>query len=137
MTTTTTEQNQADFDFVMKSMIEQGRPSLRTGPHGTIKCAYRGTNDTKCAAGFFIPDELYSENIEGKGLVAESVRRLGCFKGKSISLLTDMQIAHDRASEDEEHFMDQFRNHMRSVANTFGLDDSSTYLPAKPVYAEN
>ena len=137
MTTTTTEQNQADFDFVMKSMIEQGRPSLRTGPHGTIKCAYRGTNDTKCAAGFFIPDELYSENIEGKSLLDVYINQLECFEGKSRSLLRAMQQAHDASSEDPNNFMGQFRNRMRSIADTFELDDSSTYLPAKPVYAEN
>ena len=132
---TTTEQNQADFDFVMKSMIEQGRPSLNLGIKGPSVCAYRGKNGTKCAAGFFIPDELYSENIEGKGLVAESVRRLGCFKGKSLSLLRAMQQAHDLSSEAFNNFMYQFRNRMRSVANNFGLDDSSTYLPATTICA--
>jgi hypothetical protein len=134
---TTTEQNQADFDFVMKSMIEQSRPSLNEGIHGTLACAYRGKNGTKCAAGFFIPDELYSEKIEGKNLLDSSVNQLKCFKGKSLSLLLYMQQAHDTSSEDLDNFMDQFSNRMRDVANEFGLDDSSTYLPATTVYAEN
>ena len=129
---TTTEQNQADFDFVMRSMIEQGRPSM-----GALGCRYRGKGGTKCAAGFFIPDELYSGGLEGKSLRDVSVQQLKCFDGKSLTLLRAMQQAHDMASEDEEHFMNQFRNRMRSIAETFELDDSSTYLPATTVYAEN
>ena len=133
---TTKEQNQADFDFVMKSMIEQGRPSLNVGINGTLVCAYRCENGTKCAAGFFIPDELYSENIEGTSLLGESVYQLECFKGKSLSLLRAMQQAHDTSSEDPNNFMGQFRNRMRSIADTFDLDDSYTYLPATTVYDE-
>jgi hypothetical protein len=129
---TTKEQNQADFDFVMNNMIEQGRPSM-----GAVGCRYRGEGGTKCAAGFFIPDELYSEGFEGKSLIDGSVQQLKCFKGKSLNLLRAMQQAHDISSESEAYFMDQFRNRMRSVANNFGLDDSSTYLPATNVYAEN
>jgi hypothetical protein len=133
---TTKEQNQAYFDFVMHKMIEQGRPSLSVMIHGTRVCAYRGENGTKCALGFIIPDDLYSEEIEGKSLRDESVNQLKCFDGKDFVLLTTMQMAHDRASEDEKHFMDRFRNFMRSVANNFGLDDYSTYLPATTVYDE-
>jgi hypothetical protein len=134
---TTKEQNQADFDFVMQSMIEQGRPSLNVGINGTLVCAYRGKNGTKCAAGLFIPDELYSENIEGTSLLGESVYKLECFKGKSHRLLLSMQRAHDASSEDPNNFIGQFRNRMRLVADMYELDDSSTYLPATPVYAEN
>jgi hypothetical protein len=123
----TTEQNQSDFDFVMKSMIEQGRPSLRVGPHGTKQCAYRGENGTKCAAGFFIPDELYSEDLEGKSLLADSVERLECFDGKGLSFLRTMQQAHDISSEDPKNFMEQFRNRMRNIAEYYELDDSSTH----------
>jgi hypothetical protein len=124
---TAQEQNQADFDFVMMSMIEQGRPSIRTGPHGTPGCAYRGANGTKCAAGFFIPDELYSEEIEGKSLRAESVSQLECFTEKSLSLLRAMQVAHDISSDYPDNFMEQFRNRMRSIADYFELDDSYTH----------
>ena len=129
---TTKEQNQADFDFVMNNMIEQGRPSM-----GAVGCRYRGEGGTKCAAGFFIPDELYSEGFEGKSLIDGSVQQLKCFEEKSLTLLRAMQQAHDTASENNEHFMEQFRNRMRSIAEYFELDDSSTYLPATPVYAEN
>jgi hypothetical protein len=123
----TTEQKQADFDFVMHKMIEQSQPSIRTGPNGTPGCAYRGEKGTKCAAGFFIPDDLYSEDLEGKSLLAESVNQLECFKEKSLSLLRAMQQAHDLSSEDPDNFMEQFRNRMRSVADYFELDDSSTH----------
>jgi hypothetical protein len=111
----------------MNKMIEQGRPSLRPGPFEVPLCAYRGENGAKCALGFFIPDELYSEEIEGKSLVDGNLYNLGCFAGKSRSLLRAMQEAHDTASEDEKHFMDQFRNRMRSVAAYFELDDSYTH----------
>jgi hypothetical protein len=130
-------QMQADFDFVMKSMIEQGRPSIRTGPHGTLGCAYRGTNGTKCAVGFFIPDDLYYPALESKSLFADAVLNLGCFEDKNFSLLQEMQVAHDISSDDPNNFMEQFRNRMRSIAKAFELDNSSTYLPATTVYAEN
>jgi len=119
--------NQACFDFVMYKMIEQGQPSIRTGPSGIPVCAYRGENGTKCAAGFFIPDDLYSENIEGKSLSAESVSQLECFEGKSPSLLRAMQQAHDISAEDPDNFMERFRNRMRSVAYNFDLDDFLTH----------
>jgi hypothetical protein len=121
----------------MNKMIEQGGPSLRVGIHGTLSCAYRGENGTKCALGFFIPDDLYSEEIEGKSLLGESVYQLECFKGKSLHLLRSLQQAHDISCDDPKKFMEQFRNHMRSIADYFELDDSSTYLPATTVYAEN
>jgi DNA repair exonuclease SbcCD ATPase subunit len=84
-----------------------------------------------------IKREHYYEELEGKHLRAKNVSQLKCFDGKSLTLLRAMQLAHDIASEDEEHFMNQFRNRMRLVADMFELDDSSTYLPATPVYAEN
>jgi hypothetical protein len=121
----------------MNKMIEQGRPSRRVGINGTPSCAYRGENGTKCALGFFIPDDLYSENIEGTSLLGESVYQLECFKGKSHHLLRSMQQAHDISSDDPKNFMGQFRNRMRYIADYFELDDFSTYLPATPVYAEN
>jgi len=34
-----------------------------------ITCAYRGDGGRKCAIGFLIPDERYSPNIEGKGVI--------------------------------------------------------------------
>lgn len=33
-------------------------------------CAYRGDNETKCAVGMFIPDDLYSDTMEGYTLEA-------------------------------------------------------------------
>ena len=41
-------------------VVAQGQPSTQYGD-----CRYRGANDTKCFAGFFIPDEEYVKREEG------------------------------------------------------------------------
>lgn len=62
-------------------------------------CAYRGENNMKCAAGFLIPDEVYSPELE-----RESVRNCGELSraghliiglGHDIDLVFDLQLIHD------------------------------------------
>lgn len=49
-------------------------------------CRYRGPNDVKCAAGFWISDECYSESIEGMSIArAFSMSEIGSSKSKIYS----------------------------------------------------
>lgn len=52
---------QKAFDTALNGLRNQGRRSL-----GGIGCRYRGKGGAKCAIGFLIPDDRYSEDIEGK-----------------------------------------------------------------------
>ena len=84
------------FDRVYNHFIVKRRPrSTRALPgdsHDT--CAYRGNYGAKCAAGLFIPDHLYEEEMEG-GLCTDIKDKLepGC--AENIYLLLELQRAHD------------------------------------------
>lgn len=57
--------------WTKKKMIK----AIMKGNNGTISmrnsggmCAYRGKGNNKCAAGCFIPDELYNPKMDSRGL---------------------------------------------------------------------
>lgn len=56
------------FDTVVSHLRQQGCKSLSEERYddGGPLCTYRGTNNTKCAAGCLIPDEEYLSRFEGK-----------------------------------------------------------------------
>lgn len=55
--------NQEVFDRVARHLLTQMRQSW---DHEQQCCAYRGSRDTRCAAGVLIPNSLYERNMEGK-----------------------------------------------------------------------
>lgn len=60
---------QAVFEFVIDHLWVQGKRSEGADPHGDdldddVVCLYR-SGDLACAAGCLIPDEIYTENMEG------------------------------------------------------------------------
>lgn len=67
----------------------------------TVGCAYRGRNGLKCAAGCIIPDELYSQDIEGTtfGAIWDSDSRYKeLFDLETCILIGDLQLIHDNRS---------------------------------------
>lgn len=52
--------NQEVFDKVVTALRAQGCKSLDHDDN----CMYRGNNNTKCAAGHILPDELYNPKLE-------------------------------------------------------------------------
>lgn len=54
---------QETFDMAVGHLIKQGQRAI--SEDGTNACLYRGSEGTKCAVGALIPDELYTEEIEG------------------------------------------------------------------------
>lgn len=57
---------QAVFDKVVEHLaVQKVQSAKRNEARGDHSCLYRGPNSTKCAFGIFIPDELYSEALEG------------------------------------------------------------------------
>lgn len=63
------------------------------------QCRYRGMYGRKCGAGIFIPDEKYSEEMEG--LTWESVNTTFQLNVPHPELIDDVQILHDTRSPRE------------------------------------
>lgn len=55
---------QEAFNHICRSLLVAPHPSAHSRPLGTTSCLYRGSNDTKCALGHLIPDNLYDRNME-------------------------------------------------------------------------
>jgi hypothetical protein len=93
---------QSVFDSVIRRLIAQGGPSL-SGPPDSCLCAYRGDAGRKCAAGMFIPDDVYRPWMEGASIFqlyqieavanVPEINVLG-----NVNLLCHMQLAHDSAA---------------------------------------
>ncbi len=81
---------QQTFNKVVRHLRRQG---VRSSDEGV--CLYRGPDDTKCAVGCLIPDELYSPRMEG---CAANGFEMACFLvllGHDVELCDNLQSAHD------------------------------------------
>lgn len=79
------------FDHMVQHLARQGKKSIV----GT-KCKYRGPENTACAAGACIPDQLYSEAFEGKRIsyLLDYYPALTYLRDYQL-LLTKLQRLHD------------------------------------------
>jgi hypothetical protein len=85
--------NQEIFDRVAAHLITQGKQAMDEG-----SCAYRGANDTSCAVGCLIPDDLYLSSMENRTftqLVRNYPRLEEVFSPESYPLLRELQSLHD------------------------------------------
>lgn len=111
--------NQETFDAVVTHLRRQGRKALRGR-----KCAYRGDDGTKCAAGCLIPDDLYSPKLEGWSVCKSStldnpVPGIISGLGHDLDLVEALQGAHDTAGPD------YWESRFAEIAAEHGL----TYTP--------
>lgn len=84
------------FDTVATHLFKQGWRAVRGQAEGV--CAYRGVGGLKCAVGVLIPDQLYTEMMEGltvSGLLDEAEWELPEWMADNQSLLMVLQDAHD------------------------------------------
>ena len=84
------------FDTVATHLFKQGRQATSRQAGGL--CVYRGEGGLKCAVGVLIPDQLYTETMEGStffGLADEAEWGLPEWMADNRSLLWDLQGAHD------------------------------------------
>jgi hypothetical protein len=137
------------FDIVAEHLMKQGMPAVRDDvpdwrkPSGASPCAYRSPDGLRCAVGVFIPDELYTPDLEGEsslhalaacGLISEDERRDYIFHYKSrLHLLVKLQLVHDLAalwpdrytppvaSRGPEAVRAFWASKLREVAQDFGL----------------
>lgn len=79
------------FMFVWRKLKGQGQKSL-INEIGS-KCAYRGNNGTKCAAGWLIPDSVYKKDFES--LSIELIFAFPEVPQATITFIGALQQAHD------------------------------------------
>jgi hypothetical protein len=86
--------NQEVFDKVVVHLRSMASQSVRLDG----VCAYRGIDGLKCAIGIFIPDDVYSPDMEGPDNGVERLLNnfnLPELKEIPIDLLKRLQSAHD------------------------------------------
>lgn len=90
------------YNTVKEHLLKQGRKSAETtdDPFTPDACKYRGPDGTKCAIGVLIPDELYSPDMEGRGIrrlaqYTDLRAYLNMLDAATDNLLYDLQTVHD------------------------------------------
>jgi hypothetical protein len=86
------------FDTAVRHMAKQGKPGGNTTDTGTFACQYRGLEGSRCAVGFFIPDETYVSSMEGNDayrLIEAYGAMLPDWMPQNERLLSDLQGVHD------------------------------------------
>lgn len=105
------------FDASGCHLIRQGAQSVTPQT-----CAYRGPEGRMCAAGIFIPDDVYAKHTDpdsefGNSLEAQSwsvlARRLGI--SAHSELVQELQVVHDDA-DDPDDFVDYVVRELRYMA---------------------
>lgn len=101
----TTASAQEVFDFVAFSLLKQGKKSegFDTATNNLL-CFYRGDENTKCAGGFLIPDEIYAkEEMEGRGW-GTLINQCN-FSQNHQDLICQLQSTHDNHEPDNWKFV--------------------------------
>ena len=98
-------------------------------------CLYRGPGGLKCGIGHSIPDDMYTDTFEGRGIgglivpffetedTATQNPLRALFRGVSLGLLAALQAAHDDLQDvvDMGDEPTEFEQAMALVANRFNL----------------
>lgn len=111
---------QTIFNEAVSKTLAQNQKSLvndDVDSNDASRCAYRGKNNLKCAAGHLIPDSLYQEYIEGNSLWIEEdgmastsarffMKKLG-YTNEEVLFIAELQSIHDgyKVSEWKEQFI--------------------------------
>ena len=105
--------DQEVFDKAAKHLLQQGVPCKSP----LNSCRYR-FKALKCAIGALIPDDLYSKNMEGRGVeeLLDNLPQLTEFLGANVYLLVSLQKSHDA------HFAVNWKRHLTDVAHEFNLN---------------
>ena len=99
------------LDFVADKLFEQGEPSMENGT-----CMYRTEDGLKCAAGWLIPDEQYSEFFEH-----QSIACLHILDKEIEGIVTQLQLVHDDSANAGDYFF-SLDVGLADVADAYNLD---------------
>ena len=119
------------IDTIYPLLEEQGCSSM--DPRGQY-CQYRGVDNRKCAVGFLIPDENYSEEMDRSNLTAanEKIREaisteygeVDLEQGDAIFLNDVQSYMHDSLPEgDRSKFLSELELNTREICERYGLND--------------
>lgn len=67
--------DQEVFDQVAKHLLTQKKQSRKKGTTATKHCMYYGPGNLKDPVGCFIPEELYTSEIEGKSVCLDELQK--------------------------------------------------------------
>ena len=141
MTYKTFSSAQEIFDYVTPLLFAQGQRSVYPDEQGIPICAYRGgeAGELRCAIGFIIPDELYTQTLESECVFNPAVKSV--LKniitlpldpdGMGIcQFLGDLQDVHDGwicdgVDGNTAHF--NLYNDLLGLADGYGLDETVLY----------
>lgn len=122
--------NQEIFNQVIEGIFRQGGPSfVYYEDSKDIICKYRWSNGRKCAAGLIMPDDEYSEDVEGYPVDNERINPW-FYKNTDIDFMKTLQIVHDETIRNEEtqgflsdeDFLKKWVIKMKKVADDYDLD---------------
>lgn len=108
---------QQEFDAVVQHLYKQGRPAA-VGRN----CRYRTEEGLSCAVGCRIPDEAYSEGMEGKfvhDLADKYAEVLPLEIVEYADLFDDLQWAHDCWTDNNNP--DYLEQRLKEVAAKYNL----------------
>lgn len=121
------------YDKIVEHFAAQREPAVESDTE--VLCRYRTSNGLKCAIGALIPDEVYTADMEERGVQGlfnefKGSMRLAGLHPDNTTLLRLLQMAHDRtvnALRDREYanFLPELAEQLRDVAAEFGLDPAS------------
>lgn len=111
--------DQETFDFVFKKIIEQGKQSMKSISLNYEICAYRGDGGAKCAAGWLIPYDKYTPDMEGNVFDERFCERYN-LTFSNVELVKALQRAHDTSYG--QYFLHNFKENMKQVAKNFNLE---------------
>ena len=119
------------FDYVIGHLVSQGGQSVSAF---CSDCRYRGSDGSKCAVGFLIPNELYVWRMEGNSIIGlckdfpDLCAKTGIKKHKDI--LNGLQHMHDSVSTWQNQ--DSFFHEAQRIADLHNLtvpEIAYTYQP--------
>lgn len=109
------------FDKVASHLITQGVQARYRRSDGYPSCAYRGENDTMCAAGCLIPDEEYNPEFEGLDWedIGHAIPSLASLTDNDHALISSLQGVHD--DDSSWYSTDILNKRLNQVASKYGL----------------
>ena len=128
------------FDKSVIGVIKQGKKSLDLNG-----CAYRGFNGNKCAIGHLITDDHYNKKLEGctageilvdNALEASINTKLN---DTLLSMLLDLQRAHDYSDFSERYFLNDFIAKVTNICKKYSLfmDNVNKHILSEVLYPNN
>jgi hypothetical protein len=110
------------FDKVASHLLTQNKRSIKDGT-----CVYRGPDNTSCAVGCLIPDDIYVPEMEHKNvelLLKTFEHKLPKYFLENKALLSELQECHDSFSTPPEKWYDT----LKSIAHEFDLVFKDNYV---------